>query len=234
VPIQTYRYWMPEQGALLSQSEGGAPLYLDAGQLESIVRANTSGIPVGWFVGMAEREIGGRTVGGPFKWNEVASDFDENGYSKGADTYGLFQLRTSTMISALSLGALDDESACDPATNAAAFSRKMGTNLLAIQAAAPGSPAFDTWCYLAWSHNAGLGDCLPGIVKYGLDWEAAKTRNGNNAWFQSRLIPYAEHIAQRASDIPDIGSGTNTMLPRLAFVAFLLWGAWKIYGGSVA
>jgi hypothetical protein len=206
---QTYKYWMPESGALLSRTEGGAPLYLDIEQLLAVVRANTYGIPVGWFVGMAEREIGGRNVGGPFKWNEVAADFNEDGSSKGGDTYGLFQVRKSAFAASLSLGALSDSAACDPATNAGAFCRRMNANLSAIRLAAPNASEFDVWCYLAWSHNAGLGDALRSIANYGLDWDAAKSRPQND-WFLDRLIPYAEHIATRATDYPDRGTSSDT------------------------
>lgn len=230
---QSYAYWMPDRQALVTRAEGGAPLYLDVYQLLDVVRANTSGIPVGWFVGMAEREIGGRTLEGPFKWNEVATDYDSEGDVKGGDTYGLFQLRKSTFVEVLSSGAISDESACDPAKNAAAFSRKMNNNLLAIRLAAPSAPDWDVWCYLAWSHNAGLGDVLPSIARYGLDWDAAKARP-QNEWFRTRLVPYAEWIANRAADYPELGRGTNTMLPRLAVLALAVFVGWRLWHGESA
>ncbi len=224
---------MPVAGALLSSSEGGAPLYLDASEVEAAVRANTSVVPVGFFVGMIERESGG-------KWNEVDTDYDEAGEPRtGLDTYGLCQVRKSEFLRALSLGAVSDEAACDPATNLQAFSNLMGTNLAAIRAASPDALDFDVWCYLAWSHNAGLGSALKSIATYGLDWEAAKARP-QNAWFTTRLIPYAEHIANRVGDftsydpqtggtVSEVGNGTNTMLLRLGLLALIGWGLWRYW-----
>lgn len=224
---------MPDRGALLSSSEGGAPLYVSQAELEQLVRDNTSVIPVGWFVGTVERESGR-------KWNEVDTDYDADGNPRtGKDTYGLCQVRKSEFVQALSIGAISDESACDPATNLSAFSNLMGRNLAAIRTAAPDAPDFDVWCYLAWSHNAGLGGVLKSIATYGLDWEAAKARPQND-WFRNRLIPYAEHIANRVNDfasndpqtgepVAEVGHGTNTLAIRIGVLALCAWGLWRFF-----
>jgi hypothetical protein len=231
---QTTTFYMPESGLALSRADGGSPLTLSTDEIVRLVRENTSGVPVGFFVGTIERESGG-------KWNQIDLDYDKDtGEAKiGEETYGLCMVRKSELVRALSLGAVSDAAALDPATNLSAFSRVMNTNMAKLSAAAGArgeSPSeFDLMCYMAWAHNAGIGSAVRSVSAYGLDWNAAKARP-QNAWFTSRLIPYAEHIARRCADFTSVtdagehvaeqGTGTDTGGLR---VAVLLAGAWLAY-----
>lgn len=179
--MQTRQYWMPDQGALLDSSSGGAPLRLDSATISSLCQANTYGIPVAWFVSIIARETNGA-------WNEVDTDYDAAGNPRALKTYGLCQLNAEEFAKALSplavasIAAGSPDSACDPATNVAAFARIMNQNLASIDAActAAGSTPgdYDRFAYLAWSHNFGLPTVLKSIANYGCDWNACKARNG--------------------------------------------------------
>lgn len=235
---QTTEYWMPDQGALLSKSAGGAPLRLSKDATAQVVRDNTYGLPVGFFVALIGRETN-------YCWNEVDTDYDSAGNARAAKTYGLCQLTKTEFARALSSGALSDADACDPATNCSAFARIINQNADTLDALAKSYGGwisdFERYCYIAASHNRGLSDIVKKInATSGPNWQLENSKHvAGSQWFD-REVSYAQDIATAAlndyllpsSDTgggasddqqPEVGTSSDTTLLRLGVLVAIAW-----------
>lgn len=169
-------------------------------------------IPAGYALGVAARESG-KLDDGTYVTNERDEDTQDDGSTK--TTYGIFQMNKAE--AALAAVFFSQSSMLDPQNNCLIAAVTFNSHLDDIISAAQDydenwtDNGVDKWAYLAWAHNAGVGEPVTSIKKYGLDWEATKTRNQqeNNAYMVKKMIPYAEYVLGEVRRIPDIGNGED-------------------------
>ena len=188
-----------------SSSRDAAAIGIDEGELVQVVRRYNRRMPVGFYVGSAMRESGVIQRSGLklYVTNEHDTDYKDDGSQY--DSYGLFQLSKKEVGRSLNLPTLFNM--IDPETQCEAFTVVMEAHLDKILGAASlDSPTYDTWCYLAWAHNAGVGQPVKSIGSYGLDWEALKVRNAREnpaGYVTKKLVPYAEYIRKEIDRLAD-------------------------------
>lgn len=213
---------------------GGARQRLTEEEMLEVARRASFGVPVGFVVGMAKRESA-------WTVNQIDTDYDADGNPRPAKTYGLCMITRSEALAALSLTAVDTDGLLDPDTNVHVLCTILARYRTALEAVAQeGYTEEDLWCYLAWAHNAGIGQAVKSVRTYGLDWEALK-RRPQNEYVTGRLVPYAEEIrsfAWRYTDAttgaPEIGSGSDDTVLRLLFLFVAGWAGWTYFlGGRV-
>lgn len=218
---------MPDAGDFLSPSEGGSRLRLSEAEFVAKATVATWGLPVGFFLGMAERESG-------LAWNEEDTDYDENGEARDTRTYGLLQLSRKEMAAALDLGAIDPSFAIEPEANLRAGAATMArlSDALKLKASNSDYSDEDLMRYICWAHNAGLGGDQAGTSaeKYGIDWQACLARNspGSYAGPGGRLEKYSDAVIERARQYPFVGGGSDSSLFRLAVIAGALYLGYKL------
>jgi hypothetical protein len=216
VPVQTTTY------------EGGQRVQLSEADVVELARAHGFGVPVGWIVGVAKRES---------NWspNQIDTDFDEEGNPRPAKTYGLCMIRRSEALTALSLTAIDTSGLLDPATNIKVLSTVTARHRTLLSAAAPNEYSEeDMLRYLCWAHNAGPGDSLPGIRKYGLDWQAALARNPAGGYVNTRLRRYTDAVIDFVNRYPEMPNGGDDTMGRLLVLAAIGWVGYNAFRGSAA
>lgn len=139
--------------------------------------------------------------------NEIDTDY-RGGQPLDLRTYGLLQLNPLELRDAVRLGALvrPDADLCDPSVNIAAGVALFESMLARIlDAAHLAEPTPDTWPYLAWAHNAGIGEPIRSIAHWGLDWPALTKRPENldpQGYVCRKLIPYASAACAAALAYP--------------------------------
>lgn len=202
--------------------EGGSPQRLSEDDMVAVARRAAFGVPVGFVVGVAKRESNWTT-------NQIDTDYDADGNPRDAKTYGLCMITRAEALGALSLTALDTDGLLDPDTNVQVLCSLMAKyRIMLEEVAQDGFKEEDMWCYLAWAHNAGVGQPLGSIQKYGLDWEALKARP-QNEYVTSRLVPYAEAIRTYAYKYSDVGGGSDDTILRVLFLAVAGWLGYTYY-----
>jgi hypothetical protein len=166
-------------------------------------KAVSSRIPAGYALGVAARESG--KAGDLYVTNEHDSDTQDSG--DVYESYGIFQMgRTEAAKALVSPTAA---SIIDPQNNCLIAAVNFESNLDKIlDAAGLDAPNDDVWCYLAWAHNAGVGQPVKSIQTYGLDWAALKARPQND-YMTNKMIPYAEYVLSETRRIPEIGTGED-------------------------
>jgi hypothetical protein len=166
-------------------------------------KAVSSRIPAGYALGVAARESG--KSGDLYVTNEHDTDTQDDGSEY--DSYGIFQMGKTEAAKALipPLASF----LIDPQNNCLCAAVNFESNLDRILAAAGlDTPNDDVWCYLAWAHNAGVGQPVKSIQTYGLDWAALKARPQND-YMTNKMIPYAEYVLSETRRVPDIGNGED-------------------------
>lgn len=192
---------------------------LDESDVVALAQANTYGLPVGCFVGIANKESG-------YQPNLVSTDLDKNGNPRLLKTYGLLQLNFTDAGKALKLVktmqfAVSPESLVDPVINmqvGAAVFNVYANELRAAAATHGGVPSDADLCaYVGLVHNWGFSlNTLPGIVAHGLDTDAFATRN---AGLHDRQVAYMAQVFASTQQYPDVGGGPgNQWLIRAAAV----------------
>lgn len=206
---------------------GGDRGQMSASDVADIARRVGFGVPVGWIVGVASRESG-------FKANQIDTDYDLEGNPREAKTYGLCMITREEAIKSLSLSAISPEDLLDPETNIKVMCTMAARLREALSVAASNEyTEEDMLRYMCWAHNAGLGIAKPGgcvasVVKYGLDWNAAVSRNMGSAYFD-RLTRYTDEVISYVNAYPDTGVGSDDTLLRLLFLALAGWAGWAYY-----
>ena len=146
-----------------------------------LARQSSAVIPAEFVLNMALNETGDRGDSWP-----AANAVDDGGRS-----IGLLQVSGDEQTRAGVPGSL-----YDPATNVRVFVGYLAQDLKRIADAAKLDLTrplkLDAFKYLAWAHNAGVGQPLASIQRYGLDWDKLKARPDQNDYVRNRLIPYAE------------------------------------------
>lgn len=142
-------------------------------EIVSLWSKYTTRIPAQFAVGLAERESS-------FDASEVddyKSGTRVTPVDGGKYTVGLFQISESEYREIEGdTGQWYVTALQDVETNVRVFARYMEKRLDTIESLA-GAKEPDVWAYLALAHNAGIGMVRETIQKYGMDWEAFKTRN---------------------------------------------------------
>lgn len=206
----------------LSGSRSDA-IYTDEATIVRLALQYSSTVPAGFFVGLGRNETG-------LASNECDTDFNDDG-SVRIRTYGVFQLsRDEAIFAASARAAIDPEDLTDVETSVDVCAAVTGAHYRAILAAAgldEASATVDVWCYVAWAHNAGLGEPIKSIRTYGLDWNALKARPQND-YMVGKLIPYAENVRTYVLAYPQKGQGslmpaTIRQLVVLFAIGWLLW-----------
>lgn len=145
-----------------------------------LARQSSAVIPAEFVLNMALNETGSRGDEWP-----AANAVDDGGRSKGMLQVDDDEQRKSGVAGDI----------FDPATNVRIFSGYLAKDLAQLAKAARldlSRPLpLDIFKYLAWGHNAGVGEPLASIQRYGLDWDKLKARP-QNAYVRDKLIPYAE------------------------------------------
>ena len=204
--------------------EGGERQRLTEEQMVEVARRATFGVPVGFVVGMAKRESA-------WTVNQIDTDYDAEGNPRPAKTYGLCMITQAEALAALSLAAVDTDQLLDPDTNVSVLCTLLARYRTALEAVAQeGYREEDLWCYLAWAHNAGIGQAVKSVRTYGLDWEALKARP-QNEYVTGRLIPYAEEIRSFAWKYQETGGGSDDTILRVLFLALAGWMGWHFFVG---
>lgn len=227
---------MPKQ---TTTYQGGQAIQWSEDQVLEAARRVSFGVPVGFILGMAIRESG-------LKINEIDTDYDEDGNPREAQTYGLLQIRRSEALTALSLTAIDAEELVDPETNIKVACTVFDKYRVALDAAAqPGYAEEDMLRYLCWAHNAGIGNALPSVVRYGLDWQATLARNspGSYAGPGGRLQRYTDTVVEKANlyttrttsddgsaiNSYEMGLGSDDTIFRVGLLLAVGWAGWHYF-----
>ncbi len=188
-----------------SSSRGDAT-GIPEGDLIQYWKQVSSRIPAGYALGVAARESG--MSGDLYVTNEHDTDVKtkDDGSTTTYDSYGIFQMGKTEAVKAkvppIASFLIDPQNNCLCA--AVSFESHLDDILDAANLDAPND---DVWCYLAWAHNAGVGEPLTSIKKYGLDWAALKARDQND-YMRNKMIPYAEFVLGEVHRVPDIGDGS--------------------------
>lgn len=218
------------EGGYSYSSDRSAADIRDADQIAQLGAQASSLIPAGFFVGAAEKETSRAT-------NE--RDTEVNGHV----TYGLYQIDTSEQQSAGE--GSDGVSLFDPIISTRVFAFIQEQRLRAIADAAGfdiSNPPADAWPYLAWAHNAGLGEPLTSIAKFGFDWAATVKRNTaeGNDYMINHMIPYAARVSElvdqyRQEVATSIGGDDNTGIGGVdgGGLVGLAVVAWLIFSGRL-
>ncbi len=177
--------------------------------------AVTARIPATFALGVAQHETDLRTD-------------EEDTETDGTVTTGIFQLTRSEAVRALRPAA----DLTDLAESCAVFATIMESNLDALRDAAGLSDdaaffARGGAAYLAWSHNAGLGQARTSIQRYGLDWSALKAR-AQNGYMVQRMEPYGDDCltggrywtSELAAIVPSSDASTG-FKPRMGLLILL-------------
>lgn len=203
--------------------------------LIAYVKAYSSKIPVGYFIGVAQRESG--KVGDLFVTNEHDTDFKEDGSTY--ESFGIFQMGRTEAIRAHIIPTADN--LIDPENNvkcaAVTFERNLDKIMDACRAYYGDyfTPQDELYCYLAWAHTAGYGEPVTSIGKYGLDWEALKVRNHPGSWMIDKMVPYAEFVLGETRRLYEFGTGEANTNEQETNVLLLIAGAgafWLLTRGA--
>ncbi len=195
------RYIRPDgtEGSNRSQDA----LCISEGDLILFCQSYSSRIPPGYFLGVAQRESG--MIGDQYVTNEHDTDYQDDGSTR--ETYGIFQMNKTEALKAHVIPTAD--ALIDPENNIKCAAINFELNLDRILEASNFTAINeDVWRYLAWGHNAGIGDPVKSIQRFGLDWQAAISRD-QNEWFMGRLVPYTDAIVEQVRRSIPLGAGES-------------------------
>jgi hypothetical protein len=203
--FQDALYYNPNDGTLSKQNQ---PMLAEIGDIVASARRYSTTLPPGLLVGVAKRETN-------YKYNECDIDYtDASKNTVKKKTYGLFQMTVSEYLKQLVVinPLSPEEGACDMDNAIKAACSLLNGHLDKVISAANASgmgirvdnklnPPSDVWAYVCWLHNAG-SEAITSINKYGMDWNATKIRNVDNAYVHTRLEPYADEVIALCEQFP--------------------------------